>query len=279
MFPSRNVSMALLSLCALVSGCAEPGEPGEVPFDRVSVPSTALEFPVSANGLSPVTFWAPENQSALRSLGAAALLGPTGTLTPTSLLNSEGGRSVLSYAFRCALGDSATVQSAAGHAFTGDLALAPAWTSRALTTSEQRWLTACLLDHLNGLQASVPILMKGGHPALVADPDDDPSGYTINDMTAFGNIFLASPKAYVCVDPGISLACGVGFSTYTLQRICGLSLTCGATHLGVCSLNCTYNAAGNPTCSVLFGSTYAETISTKLEENGGLSLYPLCDLL
>jgi hypothetical protein len=276
---SRNVFMAQLSVCVLASGCTLGGETQDAPLDPIAVPSTTLDRPLGTNGLSPVDFWAPANQQALRNLGAAALQGTGGTLVATPLLDTAGGRSILSHVFRCALSDSTTVQSVAGYTFAGDFNLAPAWTSRSLTTSEQRWLTACLLDHLNGLGASVSILLQGSHPGLVADPDDDPTGYTINDTTAFGNIFLGNPKAYVCVDPGIQIACGVGFSTYTLQRICGLSPTCGASLLGLCTLICAHDAAGDPTCTVPLGSTYPEAISTKLSETAALSLYPVCSFL
>jgi hypothetical protein len=284
---SRNVSMSLLGVCVLVSGCSvEGGEPEDVPAvgidlpdEGISAPSMTLDFPISTNGLSPTDFWVPANQQALRSLGAGALYNAGGALVPTTLLNTLGGQSVLRHALRCALNDGTTVQSASG-AFAGELNLAPAWASRALNTSEQRWLTACMLDHLNGLAAEVSIGLVGQHPALVAAPGFDSTDYTINDQTAFGNLFLASPKAYICPDLGLNLVCGLQVSTYTLLRICGLSPTCGATVLLPCSLICSRDAAGNPTCTypLLLGPTYTEAISTKLEENVALSLYPLCSL-
>jgi hypothetical protein len=275
--------MSLFGVCVLVLGCSGEEEPEDVPSARISdVSYTRFDWPISANGLNPTDFWVPANQQALRSLGASALFNAGGTLVPTTLLNTPSGRSVLSYTVRCALGRNTTAQSAAGDAFVGELNLAPAWASRPLNTSEQRWLTACLLDHLNGLDAEVSVAMVGHHPALVAEPGSDSSDYTISDETAFGNLFLPSPKAYICPDLGINLVCSVQVSTYTLQRICGLSPSCGATVLLPCSpLICNRDAAGNPTCTypLLFGSTYTEAISTKLEENVALSLYPLCSLL
>lgn len=276
---THDVPVALLGACVLASGCFMQEEEG-LPFDRVpDVATTPLEGTVSTNGLIPSDFWAPARQQALRSLGAAPLLDKKGDLVATPLLNSTGGRSVLRYALRCALGKDAAVESAGGSTFEGEHDLAPDWTSRALTTSEQRWVTACLLDHLNGLGQSVNVMMDGHHSALVPEPGEDTSGYKINDMTAFGNVFLEAPKAYVCIDLGVNLACGVGFSAYTLQRLCGLSLTCGATILGLCGLVCTHDAAGDPTCTAPLGATYPEAISTKLKETGAVSLYPLCSLL
>lgn len=285
---SRNVFMSLLAVCLLVSGCFVEAEQEDVPSARISdVPYATLDWPISANGLSPSDFWLPTNQQALRALGASALLNAGGTLVSTALLNSLGGRSVLSHALRCALGGNSTAQSAAGDAFTGELNLAPAWASRALNTSEQRWLTACLLDHLNGLNEHVSIGLVGSHPALAPTPGLGASDYTVSDVTGFGNLFLPTPVAYVCPDLGVNLSCGLQLSTYTLQRICGLSPTCGATVLLPCLTMCTRDAAGNPTCTfplallppLLPGTTYTEAISTKLEADVAVSLYPLCSLL
>jgi hypothetical protein len=277
MSSSRNLAPAWLGVCVLVSGCFTKEELEDAPFDPMTdVPYRTLEGPVSTNGLSPVDFWAADRQQALRALGASALLDEGGTLVATPLLDTPAGRSVLSYALRCALGGGTTVQSAPGATFTGDLALAPAWTARALTTSEQRWVTACLLDHLNGLGSHVSIMLQGNHPALIVDPNDDPASYSIDEMTGFGNMFLSTPKAYVCVDPSLDLSCGANTSLSVLQRICGSSPTCGATNLGLCTLVCSKDAAGNPTCAAPLGATYPESISTKLQRSVAVSLYPLC---
>ncbi len=197
-------------------------------------------------------------------------------MVATPLLATPGGRSVLSYAILCALAASTTVQSPAGDTFPGEDALAPAWTTRALNTSEQRWVTACMADHVNGIGDHVSILMKGNHPSLTPGPGVDTSSYTIADMTAFGNLFGEDQKVYVCVDLGIQLACGLNVSLYTLDRLCSGLPLCGATFAGLCLLTCSVDAAGNPTCTAPAGATYAESISTKLQKTAVLELYPLC---
>jgi hypothetical protein len=198
-------------------------------------------------------------------------------LVSTPLLKEASGRSVLRYAIKCALPGGQTVHSSSGASFKGEDALAPAWTSRALTTSERRWVTACLLQLLNGVGAHVPILLQGSHPALTPDPGVDLSSYTIQDTTVFGNLFVQSGPAWVCINSSVQLACGVGWSEHTLQRICGLSPTCGITLLGPCALSCGYDARGVPsTCSPILGEAYAQAITSKLQESGFLALYPLC---
>lgn len=268
----------LLGASLLAAACgAAPEGAGEDDVDW-DIPAAPMDKPIGMNGLDPVDFWTPANQQALRSLGAGALLDGSGALVSTALLDTAGGRSVLGYAIRCALagGSSAT---GGGYTFEGELGLATAWASRGLTTSEQRWMTACLLQHLNGLGAHVPIMLLGNHPALDSTPGVDGSDFTIPDATAYGNLFASTPAAYVCANVGLELGCGVGWSTDLLTRLCGLSPTCGVSVLNLCALSCSYDAEGDPTCSVLLGPTYPESIATRVEETGFLSLYPLCGLL
>jgi len=276
------VSALLLSFLTAMTGCIASADTEEaLEIDPLAVPYETMEGPETTNGLNPVFFWDLGNQQALRSLGAAALVGARGTLPATTLLSTAGGRSVLGYAMRCALPAGDAVQSSNGVVFQGDIGLAPAWTSRALTTSEQRWVTACLLQHLNGIGASVPMLLEGSHEALTPGPGDDLSSYTIGDATTFGNVFVQSllgNNAWVCVDPGLELTCGVGISLSTLERLCGLSPTCGVSLLGLCLLHCSYSASGDPSCAPPLGPTYSQAIASKLQEAQLLALYPLCVL-
>lgn len=274
-----TVFLVAAGLLAAACGASPEGVP-EGAFDGdLSASPLRMEGPIGVNGLDPVDFWKPENQQALRALGAGPLLGGDGALVATPLLNTEGGRAVLSYALRCGLAEGTSAEAAGGQSFEGEIGLAPAWALRGLNTSEQRWTTACLLSHLNGVGAHVPIMLQGSHPALDPIPGLDITDYNIADATTFGNLFTSSPKAYVCADVGLNLACGVGLSTHTLTRLCGLSPTCGITMLGLCALSCTYSSGDDPACGPLLGPVYNEAISTRLEETAFLSLYPVCNLL
>lgn len=272
----KTISLLSCSLTFL-GGCVAQDATESAPIDDLSPAlSTTEDRPVSTNGLDPTDFWAPANQQALRALGGGALLDTSGALTSTPLLDTDSGRSVLKYVVRSALPEGVTVTSASGYSFAGARNLAPDWRTRALTVSEQRWMTASLLDHLNGLGVSVPIMLLGSHPALFTSTGDASSTYTVSDMTGFGNLFSSSPTAYVCAELGVTLACGLSASAYTLQRICGLSPTCGAVHLGLCNLFCSHDAQGSPTCYPLLGSTYSEAISTKVQSTIDLPLSLLC---
>lgn len=277
----RSMSFSILALCLFAIGCV--GSPEEdLAGGDLLVPLQPLEGPLGANGMSPIDFWTPSTQEALRSLGQTALVGTGGALVATPLLDTGGGRSVLGYAMRCALSQGTTLSAAGGLAFQGLFGLASGWSGRGLTTSEQRWVTACLLQHLNGLGLGVDIMLEGSHPALVPHPVDDISGFTVKDTTMFGNIFVTGLlTAYACIELDIQLTCGLDLSIHTIERLCGLSPVCGVTFLGLCNLICTDSAAGDPTCSVLplLGPTYAEAIRTKVIDTDLLSLYPGCDLL
>jgi hypothetical protein len=279
MSSNHRARALLLSASIALVGCLAPVDDEVGVNDAIGVPYETMEGPYGNNGLNPVDFWSLSNQQALRALGAGALNNSSGALVSTSLLGTAGGRSVLSYTIRCALPGSASVQAADGSVFYGDLGFAPDWSTRALTTSEQRWMTACLLQHLNGLGQHVTMLLQGSHSALDPNPGEDYSDYAIGDITTFGNVFeqnLLGYKAWACVDPILDLSCGVGLSTITLERLCGLSPTCGINILGPCALYCSYSASGDPSCTPLLGSTYTQSIASKLEESAFISLYPLC---
>ncbi|EYF04779.1 Hypothetical protein CAP_4255 [Chondromyces apiculatus DSM 436] len=267
----------------LLAGCM--AAPEDEPFDEGSddeeataeaVSAARPEGPLGVNGMNPVDFWKPENQQALRTLGQSALVGADGALVPSRLRGTDGGRSVLGYALKCALDAGDGVEDESGTLFPGRMGLAAAWKTRGLDAGEQRWVTACLLQHLNGVGAHVPILLLGNHPALDRGDGLSTQSFGVPDATAFGNLFTSNGKAYVCANVGLQLACGVGLSLSSLQRLCGLSPTCGINVLGLCALSCAYDAEGDPSCGLLLGPSYPEAIATRLETSTFVSLYPLC---
>jgi hypothetical protein len=259
--------------------------------------------------LSPGDLWAPENRSALRALGTTALLGEGGRLS-TSLLDTAGGRRVLDYTLGCALPAGAIVQGQQGELFEGSFGLAPAWLTRAPTLEEQRWVSACIFQHLNGSGAEVEILLEGRHKALACSEDEPPfSQFTQRDATMFGNVFASGPiVGYTCIDPDLlevlaqlELSCPLDLQLLALERPCGRSPTCGIAFLGLCDLFCSTDAAGDQTCSTLplgeplfnplfcsliapvLGITcpvpYQETVRTRIRDCDLLPLYGGCGLL
>ena len=273
----RSASFTILATILSASACVGSPEDDLVDGD-LAVPLTPLGGPIGANGMSPIDFWGLSTQAALRSLGQQGIAGPGGAIVDTPLLDTAAGRSVLDYVVRCALPTGTTLYGDGGLELHGQIGLASAWTGRGLTTSEQRWMTACLLQHLNGLGAHVEIMLDGAHAALDAVPGVDISEFTVEDATMFGNVFVSGATAYACIDLSLDLTCALDLGFLTLERICGLSPTCGLTFLVLCGLHCSYSD-GDPTCYILLGPTYTQAIQTRVRDTDLLELYPGCGVL
>lgn len=305
----RSLTGGLFFVGAFMTGCIGPDD-NEVLSDEPVAEATAeisprarMIVPIGANGLRPADFWAPETRTAFRALGRAALLGHGDVLVETPLLGTEGGRSVLDYTVRCALAPGQVVYDPGGEPFYGAFGFAPAWTERALDGSEQRWVSACLFQHLNGTGEHVEILLSGGHPALkysVDEPSVD--DFCVRDATMFGNAFADGPIAgYSCIDPDLGgtlssllSSCPLDLAL-VLKRTCGTVPTCGILFLGLCDLSCVKDANGDQVCSTVpllkttipllgtllggLGTLYSETIRTEVRDQHLLPLYPGCGLL
>ncbi|WP_437670049.1 hypothetical protein [Sorangium sp. So ce131] len=304
----RSITLGILGAGVFMPGCIGPDDtsapsdelPAEV-AEEVMSQRIRYTVPIGLNGLDPADFWAPENRAALRALGGGPLLSGA-VLTATPLLDTEAGRSVLDHTVRCALSDGQVVQGPDGKKFYGAFGLAPEWAGRGLATSEQRWVSACLFQHLNGSGEHVEILLEGRHSSLACSRDEEPFvNFNVRDATMFGNAFLDRPTvAYACIDPdlsgvlsGLSLSCPLDLNLLVLERLCGhTSLLCGVSFVGLCNLACTEDANGDQTCGSfplaavlgpLLGQitapAYSETIRTELHDSDIVPLYGSCGLL
>ncbi|WP_437618916.1 hypothetical protein [Sorangium sp. So ce1151] len=296
MLSIRSVAVGLFGAGVFTAGCvaapdAEPVETAELSMRRNVVP-------IGVNGLNPNDFWAPANRVAFQALGGAALAGAGGVLVATPLLATAGGKSVLDYTVRCALSSDQVVHAPNGDEYYGEFGFAPEWTGRALNPSEQRWVSACIFQHLNGSGEHVEILLEGKHAALECSPDEEElADFVIQDATMYGNAFLPGPIAgYACIEAdlsgvlsGLSLSCPLDTNLLTLTRLCGHVPTCGIAFLGLCDLVCAHDADGDSTCHTLplvgpllgplLGPSYSETIRTELRDSDLLPLYGSCGLL
>jgi hypothetical protein len=233
------------------------------------VVGTAEQAIVWGNGTDPGFFWLPSTQQELRALSQAPLRTLTGDMVATSLTATAEGRELLDHLVGCALPKGTALRSAAaGASFAGMAGLAPEWASAPLgSSSSRRWMTACLLQTLNGLDAHVPIHLSGRHPALADGASDDVSEYTVPDATMFGDLFHPDgPAAFACLDDALMTSCDVGFSAYALQRFCDASPSCGVTLLGPCSASCELDSAGHPTCEDPAGHVYSQAIFSTLKQ-------------
>lgn len=111
------------------------------------------------------------------------------------------GRNTLKYLVRCALdADTEAELSLSGEkfTFTGGVGLAPKWAERALTLTEQRWVSACIYALTNKLGKTVRVDLRAAHPKIETDTEEEKRAYPLHEGGFFGNIFLPTPVSYVC---------------------------------------------------------------------------------
>ena len=245
---------------------------------------------LTCNGLTPDAL--AENLPALSAVADGPLIN--GALSDgTLLLDSEAfaamsatatGMDVLDYAIECALSsDDVVFTSAEGGHYgqRGRLGLAPQWKERALDTSAQRALSACILSHVNLFGVHVPFSARDY--AELETSSDEIARYSRYEATFYGNLFAATPSMYVCSgDPAPDMSVPYGSHDLTfgdrLLRRCsdvdnsgdssdsGTGETlCGFTLVGSCSDVCDSQVEGShQSCwdtPAKDGVSFAETVS------------------
>jgi hypothetical protein len=190
-----------------------------------------------------------------------ALADPTLAATPEQ-------RQQLMYLVRCALPEEVVLYADIGaerFTFPGWMGLAPGWLTAAMTPREERWVSACILAHVNYFGAHVRVSMRATPPpsqAFTADAAEQQT-YTLFEGGFFGNLFTATPVAYVCrgdrtpdeeTDPILQ------------QRIC-TQATAATTAAGLPLTPCRFLLTGRCADASSFtvaGQTYTEVIWTYL---------------
>jgi hypothetical protein len=219
-------SLLVVSLCAVLASCAVDDPEVGTSYDDLTSTNKLASNKLASNKL------------AAGKLGAQQLA--IGALRGSSLLETADGRDVLSYMVRCALGPTATLSLASStgtsYAFAGEIGLAPAWTSRALTVGEQRWVTACLLARTNYFGVQVDLSLRGDAPALAATATER-AQYAAPEAAFYGNLFATPQTMYACLS--IYKTVGVGSPSYNLRQCAvpssdGVTTMCGFTYAGLC---------------------------------------------
>lgn len=172
---------AALIICVLASGCIDDG----LSTDDIDGDADVEVLPkLATNALTP-----------------AQLQGASLNYTPLSpaMLNTYAGnsnaRAALVYAVGCALPAGVSVTgsySFDGSLFSitwhGEIGLAPGWRTTALTTSQQRLVSACVLARVNLTGTSVMISLRGPSSALSVTTEEA-MAYLKQEGGFFGNIF------------------------------------------------------------------------------------------
>src|ERR1041384_1655012 len=132
--------LKIVASCALVIGCAGPGDSYGVAAEDLN-----SENGISFNGRS-------FNGVSLNGMSLNGLDADPATSSSPSWFNSAATTNAIEmqYVVKCAKPSGTTVtwtnpQTGTSYTWQGLLGLAPSWTNRAMTTAEQQVLTACLL--------------------------------------------------------------------------------------------------------------------------------------
>jgi hypothetical protein len=125
-------------------------------------------------------------------------------LADPSLAATAAKRKQLTYLVRCAMPPEVELYAQFGSerfTFPGSIGLAPHWLTQAMTPSEERWVSACLLAHVNYFGKHVRISIRATPPPVpeLEASDDERKTYTIAEGGFFGNLFLPQPVAYTCL--------------------------------------------------------------------------------
>jgi hypothetical protein len=192
----RRIAALSLSVAAGLAGSAcEPlAEDGQADDSAIVLSQNGL----SMNGLSM-------NGLSMNGLSMNGL--SMNGLSMNGLMSSDGGRKLLEYIVKCALPDGRDLmkQDQYGNWYTlhGHLGLAPAWETGACDGPCKRWISACMLAHVNTAGVHIPISVVGQNAALGWGQDPN---YPNQEGTFFGNIFelnsVGLPDAYYCNGPG-----------------------------------------------------------------------------
>lgn len=159
------------------------------------------------------------------------------TLAPTSLLSTKDGRDVLTYLIRCALPAGEKLDGTWNgkvYSYSGLVGVAPEWLAEPLSPSGRRWMSACLLAHVNAYGEEVHISLRGAHPALTTSLVEA-AEYSIEEMSFYGDIFTPGGEAmFACAGKGLQVAHPEDPDEYQAKRSCEEDEPCAITIAGPC---------------------------------------------
>src|SRR6266545_1460615 len=241
-----------VALAAVAAVCACSTDQAAPELDDMDI--------ISYNSLAPAALI--DNGDALEELAGAALDG-----AETELVDSEAGRSLLSYVVRCALGatGSAAFPRASGPdlVYTGLLGFAPSWEDSPLEETKQRFMTGCLMAHVNAFGTRFPISVRSsalGTPLLT-----ERLLFPAQELAVYGNYFAAPSERslHVCFGQAVAQSLGggglggaLGLPTYLDFRVCSVSDDCGFNRVGACYRWPSVPSVTTSACEVQSGDLY-----------------------
>ncbi len=163
-------------------------------------------------------------------------------ITKAELIDSPMARERLKYLTACALEEGTEpygIFEEQTYVFPGEMGLAPAWADRALSFSEERWVSACLLARTNAFGQPVRISMRADGPfSNLTVSAREKENFPVHEAGFFGNLFSNPPRAFVCLKPSANKRRAI---QEAYNRVCahvhepGSTMTrCGFEVIGFC---------------------------------------------
>jgi len=200
----RRIAILSLSLAAaLGAGCESIAEEGQADDSALASVNGLSVNGLSINGLSVNGL--SVNGFSVNGLSVNGL--SVNGLSVNGFMSTDGGRQLLSYIIKCALPDNRTLtkydQYGNPYPMQGHLGLAPEWENGICDETCKRWISACMLAHVNTAGAHIPINVVGQNTHLGWGQDPN---YPNQEGTFFGNLFalnnVSRVDAYYCNGPG-----------------------------------------------------------------------------
>ncbi|MBV8761471.1 MAG: hypothetical protein JO257_29510 [Deltaproteobacteria bacterium] len=239
---------ALLSVSSLVACVDSTG---------ISSDDSSAEPRLATNGMTP---------QSIVPTGIYAAPLTSAALNQNSLISTAGGRSYLQYLTDCALSSTQSVKGTSGfttYTFTGNIGIAPAWTTRALTAVEGNWISACVLSRANQTGTNVQISMRGSIP-LWGTTADEAANYNVEEGAFYGNVWSGNAAQYHACNGADQVRVGDTYGDLPLRQCAQPDpnnpgyTPCGFVFDGNCSDVCVRSASGDyfTSCN---GNTYVVT--------------------
>jgi hypothetical protein len=186
-----------------------------------------------------------------------------------NLEHSPGGRDLLLYVARCALSDGDVLVAEHGsesYEFPGLMGLAPEWEHRGLTTAESRWVSACLIAHVNAFGVAVEISLRAPGPILATA--EEAYDFPVYEATFFGHVFGDDLETYSCLGNDAEIA--AAHAPDRALRVCAdPGPQCEIVELGYCRDVCDTYVTGTGWTGCQVGADhYQETVSVFLRSEG-----------
>jgi hypothetical protein len=158
-------------------------------------------------------------------------------------LSTPDSVDVMKYLVGCALRPDQTLtiydDTATDGSYTwwGALGLAPEMETDPLDDpASQRWVSACMLAHVNSVGAHITISLRGSAPSL-ATTKSEREGWPFPDGAYWGNLFTAPAALLACAPTKVNQVNGGLDNTLPDGRNCDLG-ACGLDEQGSCDQVC-----------------------------------------